>query len=76
MANDPVCGSNIHPKTSQWLVEYHGEVFHFCTSVCRDKFVENPQEFIVALAEISVKKAEKPAKTAVAKAKDISTAIA
>jgi YHS domain-containing protein len=47
MANDPVCGNNIQPKCSEWLVEYQGNVFHFCTSTCRDKFVENPQEFIV-----------------------------
>jgi Cu+-exporting ATPase len=76
MAYDPVCGSDIHPKTSQWLVEYHGEVFHFCTSVCRDKFVDNPQEFIVSLAEISIKEAQKPKQTVAAKAKNVSTVIA
>jgi YHS domain-containing protein len=46
MAIDPVCGKDIHPKMSQWLVEYHGSAYHFCTSVCRDQFVENPAEFV------------------------------
>jgi YHS domain-containing protein len=73
MASDPVCGNNIHPKCSEWLVEYRGNVFHFCTSNCRDKFVENPQEFIVeefaveaVQAEVLSKATEKPKKTQIA----------
>ena len=52
MAIDPVCGKDIHPKTSQWLVEYHGKAYHFCTSVCRDEFVDDPATFVSL--EISV----------------------
>ena len=45
MAIDPVCGRDIHPKTSQWLIDYRGKAFHFCTGACHDKFIEDPAHY-------------------------------
>lgn len=42
---DPVCGM----KTSEHLsdtVHYHAKVFGFCSSLCKEEFLEEPEKYI------------------------------
>ena len=42
---DPVCGMQVDP-TAAIDVEYAGEVYHFCESVCADTFRDEPDRWI------------------------------
>ena len=42
---DPVCGMKVRPG-GKYIVEYKGEVFHFCSNSCNRKFIDNPGYYI------------------------------
>jgi YHS domain-containing protein len=46
MALDPVCGRDISPKQSQWLIAYKGDIYHFCSGDCRHRFGDDPNEYL------------------------------
>jgi Cu+-exporting ATPase len=46
MANDPVCGMQVNPATSQHRFEHGGQVFHFCCAGCRTKFQADPDRYL------------------------------
>ncbi len=43
--SDPVCGMQVDPDAAI-AVEYAGEVYHFCESVCADTFRDDPDRWI------------------------------
>jgi len=45
MALDPVCGREVHPKQSQWLLSYRSKIYHFCSGACAHRFGEFPEEY-------------------------------
>ncbi len=46
-AKDPVCGMTVTIAPDTLRAEYHGETFYFCSASCRQKFLGEPQKFIV-----------------------------
>lgn len=45
---DPVCGMTIKKDEAKFSYEYNGTTYYFCMEGCKDKFVENPEEYIKA----------------------------
>ena len=43
---DPVCGMKVNPQTSKHRHEHQGQVFHFCSGRCREKFIAEPERFL------------------------------
>ncbi len=40
MEKDPVCGMNIDNRKSEIIYYFQGDIYHFCSRDCRDKFAE------------------------------------
>ena len=45
---DPVCGMEIDPATAAGRSEFKGETYYFCSPVCKEKFDQNPEQFVGA----------------------------
>ncbi len=45
---DPVCGMMVDPNAGKPTVEHDGHTYHFCSDVCRKKFVAEPEAFRTA----------------------------
>lgn len=50
-AIDPVCGMHVDPVKATHHAEHAGEVFHFCSGRCRERFVADPASFTKPPAE-------------------------
>jgi Cu+-exporting ATPase len=46
MVTDPVCGMRIDADDAAASAEYDGEVYYFCSEVCRDAFVADPGAYV------------------------------
>jgi len=46
MVKDPVCGMMIDEKTAAGKSEYQGETYYFCAAVCKQRFDQNPQNYV------------------------------
>lgn len=46
MAIDPVCGMKVDSEKAPTKTEYEGKTIYFCASACKEKFEENPEEYI------------------------------
>jgi Cu+-exporting ATPase len=44
---DPVCEMTIEDKEAAGTAAYKGEKYFFCSASCKDKFIKNPESFIV-----------------------------
>ncbi len=42
---DPVCGMDIDPNTAAAAESYQGKTYHFCSTVCHDKFKTEPEKY-------------------------------
>ena len=42
---DPVCGMDIDPNTAAATEDYQGKTYHFCSTVCHDKFKAEPEKY-------------------------------
>jgi YHS domain-containing protein len=42
---DPVCGMQIDPGTDI-IAEYKGMTYHFCSTECRDQFMQDPEKYM------------------------------
>lgn len=42
---DPVCGMMLVPGHEEANVTYRGQTYHFCSTVCRDLFLQTPAQF-------------------------------
>lgn len=47
MANqtDSVCGMQIDESEAAGQSEYQGRTYYFCSTSCREKFDENPEDY-------------------------------
>ncbi len=43
---DPVCGMTIAPADAVGTVEHGGQLYHFCSDSCLERFQANPGEFL------------------------------
>ena len=47
-ARDPVCGMSVDPTKAAGKVEHQGEVYHFCSKRCAERFRQDPEKFLAA----------------------------
>lgn len=45
-ALDVVCGMELDPLRTKLHVEHKGEVYYFCSTTCKNHFVNDPQKYI------------------------------
>jgi Cu+-exporting ATPase len=45
MVTDPVCGMRIDDAEAAATVEHDGRTYFFCSEVCRDAFVADPDAY-------------------------------
>jgi Cu+-exporting ATPase len=43
---DPVCGMRVDPERAADRVEYRGQIYHFCSRTCAEKFRASPERFL------------------------------
>ncbi|MBX3482904.1 heavy metal translocating P-type ATPase [Phenylobacterium sp.] len=43
---DPVCGMTVDPAATPHHAEHDGQMFHFCSGRCREKFVADPDRYL------------------------------
>lgn len=43
---DVVCGMDVVAERSKHTVRYHGVVYYFCSSHCRQHFENNPERYV------------------------------
>jgi Cu+-exporting ATPase len=46
LKRDPVCGMNVDPKSAAGTSEYQGETIYFCSAGCKQKFDQNPEQYV------------------------------
>lgn len=46
MVIDPVCGMEIEEAEAAASRTYKGKTYYFCSQACREKFDQNPEEYI------------------------------
>lgn len=46
MATDPVCGMEVEPESAADRYEYEGGTYYFCATACREKFEQNPEDYL------------------------------
>ena len=46
LVQDPVCGMSVDPATATERVEYSGSTYYFCSTGCKETFVEEPDKYI------------------------------
>jgi YHS domain-containing protein len=50
MATDPVCGTKIDDKTTEFQTQFAGRKYYFCSDECRKEFEEQPEDFVETAA--------------------------
>lgn len=48
VAQDPVCGMEVDPATTEHHVEHDGSTYHFCSAHCRTTFEADPAHYVSA----------------------------
>ncbi len=48
MLRDPVCGMQVKERTGKPHYEYKGHDYHFCSEGCSEKFIGEPERYIIA----------------------------
>jgi Cu+-exporting ATPase len=43
---DLVCGMDLDPTETKLHVEHKGEVYYFCTTTCKNHFVNDPEKYL------------------------------
>jgi Cu+-exporting ATPase len=43
---DPVCGMDVEKEAAWGVLEYHGQIHHFCSQGCLEKFRADPARFM------------------------------
>jgi YHS domain-containing protein len=47
-AVDPVCGRELKRADAAGAIDYHGEVYFFCSEACKEQFAADPTLFVQA----------------------------
>ncbi len=45
-ALDVVCGMEVDPLHAKLHVEHSGEVYYFCSTTCKNHFVNDPEKYV------------------------------
>ncbi|WP_323097531.1 heavy metal translocating P-type ATPase [Intrasporangium sp. YIM S08009] len=64
LVQDPVCGMDVDPGTSEHHHELDGRTYHFCSAGCRSTFAANPAEYVGGPAADAGIPAARPASSA------------
>jgi YHS domain-containing protein len=51
MAIDPVCGMEVDEEKAQYVSEYQGKKYYFCSPGCKADFDNDPEAFLSAEAD-------------------------
>jgi len=43
---DPVCGMEVSYKNAPAVLEHKGKIYCFCAETCRDKFENDPDQYL------------------------------
>jgi P-type Cu+ transporter len=46
VVKDPVCGMSVDVATAAGQSEYEGHTYHFCGSMCKQKFDQDPAQYL------------------------------
>ncbi len=46
MTLDVVCGMDVDQRQSHHHVQHHGVVYYFCSSHCKQHFVDTPERYV------------------------------
>jgi len=46
MVTDPVCAMKIEPRQAAAMQTYQGQTYYFCSTTCKDRFLQQPETFI------------------------------
>ncbi len=46
VATDPVCGMDVDEDDPAATTEYQNETYYFCAPGCKNKFEQNPEEYL------------------------------
>ncbi len=49
---DPVCGMTVDPKTAAATAVRGGSTYYFCSTSCRDKFEQAPEQYVGASTQV------------------------
>lgn len=58
-AIDPVCGMEVKIEGAKHTYELEGKTYYFCMAGCKDKFAENPEEYLNAVDPVCGMKVKK-----------------
>jgi P-type Cu+ transporter len=47
MEIDPVCLMEVDPATAQWMAEYEGKEYYFCSPGCKRSFEREPEKYLI-----------------------------
>lgn len=42
---DPVCGRDVDPDDAEFVSEYDGDTYYFCSEECQDEFDSDPARY-------------------------------
>jgi YHS domain-containing protein len=45
MATDPVCGMKVDEPKAAGKSDYQNQTYYFCSTGCKQKFDQNPQQY-------------------------------
>jgi Cu+-exporting ATPase len=48
MEKDPVCEMTVHPHAKELKSAYQGKTYHFCSALCQQLFLRDPEKYIAA----------------------------
>jgi Cu+-exporting ATPase len=43
---DYVCGAVLDEKTAKFKINFEGETYYFCSTICKKKFKRHPKKFV------------------------------
>jgi len=49
-ATDPVCGMEIERVNAAAAAERNGTVYYFCSAACKQRFLEEPERYLIPAA--------------------------
>ena len=45
MNKDPVCGSPVDATLTQYVSEFEGQTYYFCSAACQERFDQDPVRY-------------------------------
>lgn len=48
MERDPVCGMEMRPGQEEASFTYQDHTYHFCSHECKERFQQNPKQYMQA----------------------------